>query len=801
MHYFHNFRDRLFSIRTQKRNWVDEANLDKTGKVITTIISIFGTSVLAKYRFGARQILRKAALFLLPLVLIASFSMLAPTPAFAQTTGPKDGMFDCLGDYDWGCQVIGYLFEDKGLTTNSYESSSVQGALKAMMGFFSNAMLIVASLILLFELIKMVAETAHSGVVGGKDTNQVWAPIRLVLAIGLLVPLSSGMNSGQYIVVQLAKWGSGLGSQAWKVFITNLSENQRLVPPRAPAIKDLLRNTLKIYVCKAMNDHFARFDVDKIALRTTTQTTTNNNSGLDTIRTTLHFDRPLSDGGDFCGSIEYVDFSGDNPVSDALKVENATIYKSFLPQIESAAEKIRDDFLSSDKKYEKVRNIDYLNDLLNKYQTQTNQRIQSIGPDKATQNFKLITQVVKNEANLYGWMSAGTWFLAISRAQGELGDYASTIPTANINTGHVRDSNIAGNSLASAYKQFNDWMDTSPAQIIAGKPSSYGVNESSIQPIESGGDNDTEIMDWIFETIDILGVRYGLWVSTCKDGMTDLECKRAWSDVSNRMLNFGDTTNPFAELANMGHNKIRAAIGFFEKAILFAGFNVVASFLGFVPGASAVGHFSLLIASLFTFIAAGTMLAGVILAFFVPLMPYYRFFFAIVNWLGSIVEAIILIPILALAQLSPRGPGLMGERARHGYYTIFQILVRPTLTVFGLIVALLIFYVMVKILNYSYYDAVLSNGFFPGSAGMVARIIYSILHVVMVYSCANIAFKMIDIIPSKVHSWIGRGMAETKHEDEGTINQAQAAITGYISSEIIPSPTRLGQQIKPPSLR
>ncbi|MBI3420233.1 MAG: hypothetical protein HY053_08890, partial [Proteobacteria bacterium] len=165
--------------------------------------------------------------FLLPLVFVFAMGVSAPTPALAdppRTAG--EGMFDCLGEFDWGCRVMSYLFEDKknGLpsfrtdvsTTRGVEntdSTSVQTALRKMMGFFSNAMLVIASLILLYHLIVMVAETAHTGTVGGKETNQLWAPIRLVIAIGLLVPIGgtaeepTGLNSGQYVILQVAKWG------------------------------------------------------------------------------------------------------------------------------------------------------------------------------------------------------------------------------------------------------------------------------------------------------------------------------------------------------------------------------------------------------------------------------------------------------------------------------------------------------------------------------------------------------------------------------------------------------------------
>src|SRR5262249_12414619 len=135
-------------------------------------------------------------------------------------TATGQGVFDCLNSqYDWGCKILSFLFEEgdnqvyyprqiqrnadgsvtyidpNGSNVESSKNYAVLGAFRKMLGFFSNAVLIIASLKLLYELLQMTAETAQHGRVGGREANQLWAPIRLVVAIGLLVPLSSGLNS------------------------------------------------------------------------------------------------------------------------------------------------------------------------------------------------------------------------------------------------------------------------------------------------------------------------------------------------------------------------------------------------------------------------------------------------------------------------------------------------------------------------------------------------------------------------------------------------------------------------------
>ena len=72
----------------------------------------------------------------------------------------------------------------------------VQKAMNTMLGYYSAGILVLAGILLLYHLLSMVAETAHSGVVMGKRANQVWAPIRLCFAMGLLVPVSGGPECG-----------------------------------------------------------------------------------------------------------------------------------------------------------------------------------------------------------------------------------------------------------------------------------------------------------------------------------------------------------------------------------------------------------------------------------------------------------------------------------------------------------------------------------------------------------------------------------------------------------------------------
>lgn len=90
--------------------------------------------------------------------------------------------------------------------------------LQALFRFYSLALLMVAVLIFLYFVVVVVVETAQTGTPFGQRFQSIWSPIRLVVAVGLLVPLAHGYNSAQYITFFAAKWGSGFATNAWIAF-------------------------------------------------------------------------------------------------------------------------------------------------------------------------------------------------------------------------------------------------------------------------------------------------------------------------------------------------------------------------------------------------------------------------------------------------------------------------------------------------------------------------------------------------------------------------------------------------------
>ena len=54
-------------------------------------------------------------------------------------------------------------------------------------------------------------------------------------------------------------------------------------------------------------------------------------------------------------------------------------------------------------------------------------------------------------------------------------------------------------------------------------------------------------------------------------------------------------------------------------------------------------------------------------------MPFIYFFFALAGWIKSIFEAVVAMPLRALAHLRIDGEGLPGPGATNGYFLLLEI--------------------------------------------------------------------------------------------------------------------------------
>ncbi|MBI1301667.1 MAG: DotA/TraY family protein [Alphaproteobacteria bacterium] len=134
--------------------------------------------------------------------------------------------------------------------------------LHALFRIYNTGLLAVGIFIAMYFIMVVLAETAQSGTPFGRRFNKVWAPIRIVVAFGLLIPGSIGLNTSQYIVLYMAKYGSGFATNGWNYFAGGLGFTLAEEPedfvsvPNIPQFDELNQFMHVVRACRFVQDFY-----------------------------------------------------------------------------------------------------------------------------------------------------------------------------------------------------------------------------------------------------------------------------------------------------------------------------------------------------------------------------------------------------------------------------------------------------------------------------------------------------------------------------------------------------------------
>ena len=236
------------------------------------------------------------------------------------------------------------------------------------------------------------------------------------------------------------------------------------------------------------------------------------------------------------------------------------------------------------------------------------------------------------------------------------------------------------------------------------------------------------------------------------------------------MLNNNDV-HPLAQLSALGRSMLEASIRniFVGSTVGLVSDIIEKKFqIGIGPLPKVAGDFA-------SKIGMVGISIGFMLYYVLPLLPFVYFFFAFSGWVKAIFEAVVAMPLWALAHIKTDGQGLPGPLATNGYFLLFEIFLRPTLIVFGFLASITIFTAAVNtfngiyelvVLNVSGYD--LKENIYRGPIaggmgsptlnflrGPIDQLFYTAIYAIIVYMMALSSFKLIDQIPASILRYMG----------------------------------------------
>lgn len=721
----------------------------------------------------------------------------------------------CASDMaqDWiGMLLLG---QTTGWFVPQFSSFGMILGLSGMFSTYSVAMMAVAGFLVLYNLLAAVAGTASNGQFGGKSMNQVWAPIRLILAIGMMVPIGTGgLNFGQMMVTRVAQMGSGLASNVWLSFADGFASNvgAYLIAPPLPQVSAMLQDALKILVCQAgYNDYGSQSATNpsSVIARGWTPIT---GSPYEEMTWDYQNTSVVDDGeAAVCGSVQvpvavntpegtgYEFFGTMSTMASTPAVRQAMIeaHKEALigsggvmspgGPLYQLAQHFYDSANTSVSGYELTYDdLELFNQAVDEYRSNLGSGIMA-----AIGAIGLTTASMKADAMARGWVSASVWFNSIARINGMLLDYSQEIPIATPPELPLRAvSDDYAELIYSALENVDVTISGLPT-LVAEHGGTWNENGYMLA-IDGSRSTGNAFEDFL----KMIGANFSKVLgsgSESSDEITTPVPGALAGIAANLRLN---TANPLAELSAIGHRIIqmtfqametveKCAVKAEDQARALKGadndtktiYNNVKVDNG--CGSATFGKNDSM-GSIFMSMIVGAMFsAGVTLAFVLPMMPFIRFMFGILAWLLSLFETVIAIPVIALAHIKLDGNGIAGPMARTAYLLTLQLFLRPTLMIFGLIVALLLFNVMIVALNEFYSSAVRSvEG--GGELSAVAGIMYTVMYVSLAYALANSSFKAIDLIPNRVLNWIG-GVAGNGVDETQAVTSSVAHTSGIVA--------------------
>lgn len=762
-----------------------------------------------------------------------NLTALQSLPSAAGTT-----MFDMRVDPGEASQDYALMVLDKVLRQSAVGTGgAMQNALAGMMQVYNTGIMVVAAVMIFWMILSIVVDTAKTGIVGGGRHNMVWTPIRVVFALGIMIPLgTTGFSSGQFAVMKLAEWGSNFGSRVWATYVNGVIEDATLLTRYTPGrVGYVVTGLAKAMTCQTAYNASVRQVMGWAQRWFTDGPLIQPRPAYDTAKQMTTYYYTNNSDSNLCGAVSFsgrgelvgfatvagawhdqmttmqvdalLNFLGGNPVFGGSLGNALLQYRNAFSEGVSALVDETDDPSpnSGGPVLQEMRRLScaiagtvFTDDSVGLNAANEIHPCHSSGagfgvtgcgnngsgmPDHtcvvsainmlttaleaaestarpALDNW--ISTELEGQMSSRGWGGMGTWFMyintlnqvimsaqdaAISVEPGKLwanvlqpglfGGMArgamqyGTLPGL---TGAVNFSTTpeANQKTFIAMQRFDVWW-AGMVQDASVDPD--GALRAMSRDIQSPGTALDDDGDGFLSAIkDMAG-----------NPAAAVEFVFNYFNLDRLMLISLDPTDnvyPLAQMVKMG--------GWIQNIglAIIVGNTLVA----LIP---TVNYGSSTLSALLGVMGKGMFMGGVMLGIYLPILPLLRVAMAVLTWITSVFEAVVMVPIAALAHLSSEGEGLAGG-ARTAWILWLNVLLRPVLVVMGFVGAMLIFNSFAIYFHQSFMHGVeLARAQMGIMRWIVSVFTYSIVYIVTLYTAANTTFKLLDIIPDAMMRWMG----------------------------------------------
>jgi conjugal transfer/type IV secretion protein DotA/TraY len=663
--------------------------------------------------------------------------------AHAQTTpSPTSVTWQQLSSAnDWSTQIIDNLFPMGNAATGTAGISGEQTVIGTMVGYLNAFVMLFAMAFVAYSTIIEIHRGAETGRVLTERTSS-WAPVRMGFAAIMMVPVSGGFTVGQAGVLTVAGWGTGMAATVYDGAISAIGpQGLPIFTPQIPDTKPIVAGIMASELCMALVNAAANETLIPAPAAVT------GGDPVDGGFVTYNYALSGNQTGDpTCGSIT-VKTAGSSVTSEdgvAMTMANNqqddlnSIISQLRPEMQTVATNYWSDRNSSDF-------TPLWNDLSTATSSYTNllqgnatQIATQLNSAQATQGSLDNLTATETQMENLGWAGAGAYFWKIAQMNGDNLSYLNATPDI------VSPSYKGlGSSLASDLAPVITATSAFSNQIMANAE----TTDSTQPPTGIGESGPSEgIVSDILGKWDLNQVLLNSIVSAISP------TNEYWQDPFVVLIHLGDIMIGAAEAPIIGISAMNAADAkniWAEVGSSVTPVGVAASFANAVlSGTTPLGKLIFLI-------CMALLIPGLVLAFVMPMIPLTMWLAGVASWFILVIEAVIAVPLWMLAHMTYQGEGFHG-RGIYGYSLIFNVIFRPVLMLFGLMLGYWMFTIMSWLTFETFSlaaDFVLQQGYIL--TNLFGVIILVCMLVVLEMAWAVMSFKMIAQIPYQVIQWVG----------------------------------------------
>lgn len=648
---------------------------------------------------------------------------------------------------------------------------------------FSGSLAFFAALLVAFHVVVGIVSSAYSGKVLGEKYHQIWAPLRVVLGFGMMIPIAGGFSAVHYLLRDvIGPIAVNLGNAPIVTYIDHLAQNGGSVRIAAGQGIQVVNDIYEREVCSAVwggiYENVGLYETAKSVFSYAQFPKPEGNQSHVTGSNTWDYGA--------CGSLTYQFPSREHPTgTDAAPDINEKIEVFHRKRTEAIAAIIRSvrqeleinteaggtgseigKYYAS-KAYDQLPTADNAELLIRENiipssvgasMTTLAEEFNDAMSREAAAIYATADQAVKDSISKrikqYGFMAAGSYERELSRMSGMANSLANDTPVrTQINVGEHYAAPIA-------------------AAIIAIHQSrSLGASGSVASGTAQAADGLGPV-DYVFASL-FPNMSFMLAGEESDDPVGDM------ISLGHYLLVVSQTA--FIILAVSSLTGIAGKLG-------IVGVGALGGPGGLTAGAAAAAAMSVLSSiggALLSFLMGVILImtvVGVVHAYVLPIMPMIMVFVMGVSWLLLFLEAAIAGILWAFSFIRMDGQDFVDRNQSPGLTLLFNLLMRPALGMLAFIGGLILIPALLNALNIIWgqsYDAQVGAG---GYLGIIKYLMNLILFTYMQWHLTLRIYGLIPTIADRVGHWAGFGASHGYNDGQESHAAIGAIAAGAVTA-------------------